>query len=224
MLVLIPYQTGCPYREAALGWVLWAYHSTFPDWEVVVSRLPQDEQWNKAKALRDNEDALGRHHHVLVADADVWCHGLEAATAHLDEHEWVIPHKGVFRLSQEATDQVLAGAEPSEDMPLDQRAYPGTPGGGMVLTHTETFRRVPLDPRFDGWGQEDESWGLALFMLAGHPWRGKAPMFHLWHPPQDRMTRRVGSVAGRQLQRRYNRAASPQDMQVLIDEVTTHDS
>jgi hypothetical protein len=221
VLVLIPYQSGCPHREAALGWVLWAYHSEFPEWEVVVSRLEDGVPWNKAKALMAAEDALDRHQKVLVADADVWCHNLKPAKAALADHEWAVPHKGVFRLSPEATDQVLGGAEPDEDMTLDQRAYPGTVGGGMVLTYTETFRRVPLDPRFDGWGQEDESWGLALYMLAGHPWRGKAPLYHLWHPPQERMTRRVGSVASRQLQRRYNRATTPEDIQALLDEVTT---
>ena len=215
--VLIPFQGGCKHRVRALGWVLNRFATTHPDWSIQVCDLPADEPWNKGKALAQ---ATVRDQHVIVSDADVWCDGLTEAVAQLDEHEWAIPHKGVFRLNQQATERLLDTGH-IDDSSLEERAYPGTVGGGITIMHTETFSRVPLDPRFEGWGQEDDAWGLALYQLAGHPWRGKAPLYHLWHPPQQRISRRIGSVEGKALLRRYGRARTPEDMQALIDEVPT---
>ena len=217
---LIPWQAGCEHRAAALEWVLGQYAENFPHWEVVVCELPEGEPWNKAKALQAGIEASKRHELVVMNDADVWCAGLQEAIDVLDEYEWSVPHKGVFRLSQKATQRVLEGAEFLTD-DLEERAYQGTTGGGIVAMHAETFRRVPLDPRFEGWGQEDDAWSLALHMLAGHPWRGKTPLYHLWHPPQERLNRRIGSTQSKALLRRYGQARTPEDMQSLIDEVST---
>lgn len=217
--VLIPFRGGCKHRVRALGWVLTQFATKHPDWEIEVCDIPANDPWSKGKALAQ-ATLPRRHDRLVISDADVWCDGLGEVVEKLDEHEWAVPHKGVFRLSEEATQRVLEGAEmPSDD--LEERAYPGTVGGGITALHTETFRRVPMDPRFEGWGQEDDAWGLALYQLAEHPWRGKAPLYHLWHPPQERLSRRIGSVESKALLRRYGRARTPEDMQALIDEVST---
>lgn len=77
-----------------------------------------------------------------------------------------------------------------------------------------------MDPRFAGWGQEDHSWGLALFSVAGHPFRGKSHLWHLWHPPQERFSRRYGSQEGRALWLRYSAASrlGPDAMRDLLQE------
>jgi len=43
-----------------------------------------------------------------------------------------------------------------------QRPYPGYPGGGITVLPRSTYTEVPLDLRYEGWGQEDESWAHAL--------------------------------------------------------------
>jgi hypothetical protein len=78
---------------------------------------------------------------------------------------------------------------------------------------------VPLDARFTGWGQEDMAWGWALTRVLGAPWHGLAPLLHLWHPPQERSTRVVGSSAGMRLWERYRRAYTAGEVLVLLDEV-----
>jgi hypothetical protein len=89
----------------------------------------------------------------------------------------------------------------------------------MTVLTRETYEQVPLDRRFAGWGQEDESWALALTCLTGAPWRGDAPLWHLWHPPQDRASRRWGSGASRALWARYCQAAAdPDAMRALLAE------
>lgn len=142
---------------------------------------------------------------VVLADADVWCEGLpEAISAVRDGAPWAVPHHHVKRLTEAATTALLGG----EDLPADytQPPYEGVWGGGITVARRETFLEVPLDPRFVAWGQEDESHGIALHHLAGPGWRGATDLTHLFHPPQERMTRRRGSLESWQLHLRYRRA------------------
>ena len=84
------------------------------------------------------------------------------------------------------------------------------------------YEEVPFDSRFVGWSGEDESAALAWTCLAGQPWRGTHPLWHLYHPPQLRMSRRWGSPAARALAARYRKAArSPQAMRAILDETRT---
>jgi hypothetical protein len=129
-----------------------------------------------------------------------------------------MPHSAVHRLTESSTTRYMAGAS-HEGLALTQRAYKGWEGGGYVVARRETLLDVPLDPRFVGWGAEDESWALALRTLKGPPWRGKEPLIHLFHPPQERMSRRWGSVESKALHRRYlNARNDEQAMRRLIEE------
>ncbi|MDH2392319.1 hypothetical protein QCN29_26790 [Streptomyces sp. HNM0663] len=156
---------------------------------------------------------------LVVADADVWCDGVpQAVKAVEDGAPWAIPHGQVHRLTEAATTAVLGGGP--LDGPTVQRPYTGFAGGGIAVLPRATYEDVPLDARFAGWGQEDEAWALALLCLAGRPWRGRARLWHLWHPPQVRTSRRWGSQASRALWQRYHAArADPQAMRTLLDEM-----
>lgn len=73
-------------------------------------------------------------------------------------------------------------------------------------------------------GQEDSSWAIGLETLVGPAWRGKAPLIHLWHPPQERWNRRHGSRESRDLYRRYQAARrDPNLMRALIQEGAADD-
>jgi hypothetical protein len=154
-----------------------------------------------------------------MADADVWTSGLKDAVDAVDAGAaWAVPHMNVHRLSLEGTNAVLGGAR-WRSQPLEQRPYPGVIGGGYVVARRETLLDCPLDPRFVGWGQEDECHGLALRALHGQPWRGFADLVHLHHPPQHRMSRVRGSKEGWRLRRRYHEARNdPARMARLIEE------
>lgn len=72
-------------------------------------------------------------------------------------------------------------------------------------------------------GQEDESWACALHTLLGEPWRGDADLVHLFHPPQERMTRRRGSQESWRLRNRYFAARDdPAAIRGLIEESRDH--
>jgi hypothetical protein len=216
--VIIPWAGDCPFRSASLRWVVrwWAEHH--PDHLVTVAETTVDP-WVKAAAVTPAAQASSADL-LVIHDADVWCEGTAEAVQRVEAgHAWAIPHRRVHRLTADATAAVLTGSPP-ERLPLSEPAYVGMAGGGIVVLPRSTYLEVPLDPRFAGWGGEDEAWGGALACIHGGPWRDRSPLWHLWHPPQPRTTRKAGSDASEALRRRYwDARRSPDHMRALIEEV-----
>ena len=211
--VIVPFTGDDPHRLAALGWVTGRLSKL---WPVIIGHGP--DPWCKAAAVADGL-AQSTAEIVAVHDADVWCDGLQdAIDAVTLGAPWSMPHRRVRRLTETATAQWYAD-EPATQ--YEERPYPGTFGGGIVVLPRAIYEKVPLDPRFVGWGQEDQAWGWALDILAGPCARFEHPLTHLWHPPQQRMERGKGSTQSVTLARRYSKAQRHRDrdaMQALIDE------
>jgi len=208
--VIVPFAGSCPHRVKALDWVR-SRHK----WPVVIAQggCP----WVKADAIRPVIEASSADV-LVIADADCWTDGLEEAVTAVElGAPWAKPHRNVLRLTEKSTRLFMAGEEWSE---LDQPVYRGVAGGGFVAARKETLLDVPMDPRFVGWGQEDIAWAIALHTLAGPAWVGDADLVHLWHPPQERMSRMWGSTGSRRLLRRYVGAkGKPDVMRSLIEEI-----
>lgn len=222
--VVVPWRAGCPWRERAwdLARSWWsAYH---PDWEVLPVGDGGDGPWRKGLAVWRGLQGIPGDRPVVVCDADVLPYGagkaVELVTAGAG---WVVPFTLVRRLTQDTTATLpappsLAGAK---TLPADA-VYRGFPGGGCVVLAAGTARDVPIDPRFGGWGQEDDAWNLALSALVGGHRRVDAPLAHLWHPPAPRLSRGVGSAESRALWLRYRTAATRPLMRALVDEARDH--
>lgn len=212
--VIVPYRSS-PERDRIWAWLKARYRSEHPTWEIVEGSPPEGP-WVKALAVAD---AISRTVADLfvIADADVWCDATVHAVTAVNTGEcWAVPHMLVHRLDQPSTDAVLAGN------PLggttEQAPYRGFLGGGIVVITRTAYQQTPLDPGFIGWGQEDEAWAFALRCIHGTPWRGAGPLWHLWHPPQPRETRAVGSYDGLRLLERYRQARNdPQAMRRLLE-------
>jgi hypothetical protein len=215
--VVVPWRAGCPHRERAWSHVRRLYAEKHPGWGVIEALGPNGP-WSKGSAVNPVLAEVDAEV-VVVADADVWTEGLETAVyAIVCGATWAMPHQKLHRLTEDGTEAVLNG-EPWGEQPLAQRAYNGVWGGGIVVGQRDVLLDCPLDPRFRGWGQDDTSWALALTSLHGPGWRGGAPLWHLWHPPQERLTRQKGSREGWQLHTRYHRARrNPVAMRELIEE------
>lgn len=207
--VIVPWLGGCEHRECAREWCLGRY-----PWPVTLAT--GSEPWCKARAVMPLVRASAADV-VVIADADCWSEGLADAVAAVERGAvWAVPHDAVHRLTAAATEDLLAGEQASE---LDEPAYRGVVGGGFVVAPRDAVLAVPMDPRFVGWGQEDRSWGMALEAVLGPPWRGSAPLVHLWHPPASRQDRVIGSMEGWRLQRRYTKARwQPEAMAALLSE------
>lgn len=223
LAVIVPWCHTDPDRAAALEWVLWRWRTEAPDVPLTVARW-RAEPWVKAEAVMPHVAALEPGTVVIVSDADVWCdQTLEAAQAVADGAGWAVPHFYVRRLTRDASRQVYGGTRPQDldAMQLEERAYIGVEGGGIVVASREALLEAPFDSRFKGWGGEDQALGYALRALNGDPWRGLAHCWHLWHPPQPRAARHLGNPDNDQLRQRYLAAEfQPDTMRAILAEDT----
>ncbi len=220
--VVIPWRPGCPHREAAFAYVVEWWVTHHPRWPIVIgSDRDDDGPWCKGRTVADALDKVTTPV-VIVADADVIIPDVHLAVSAVEQGAaWAAPFRTVLRLSAFGTARVYEGGHlPGEPLPAEWLAdrYAGQPGGGLVVLPVGTARTVPIDPRFTGWGQEDLSWARALYVLAGGPWRSTSPLYHLWHPPAERISHGIGSHAGLDLYTRYRKAVHPSLMQPLVDE------
>ena len=208
--VVIPFAGDCPHRRKALEWVRERHI-----WPVTVAF--GGAPWIKAGALRPAIEASSADV-LVIADADCWTDGLPEAVRAVElGAPWAKPHSLVHRLTQASTEALYRGEPWAE---LAERPYHGVAGGGFIVARRETLLEIPMDPRFVGWGQEDLSYAIALHTLAGDAWLGNADLIHLWHPPQDRMSRMWGSVENKRLMKRYSAAkCKPALMRSLIEEI-----
>lgn len=207
--VIVPFQGDDPHRLAALHWVTSRLFARYPEWTITMTDLG-DGPWSKARAVepahRDSTADV-----VVVHDCDVWApdrpDGVDPLAAAVDtvvsgRRKWAQPHYTVHRLTEDDSARVIDGTlvDPRQGR-LERRAYTGTAGGGIVVVSREVYERVPLDPRFEGWGHEDASWARALSTMVGPRGCAHGELFHLWHPPQqprDQVNGSAGSVALRQ--------------------------
>lgn len=216
--LLIPWRdVECLHRTRALEYVTARLAQEHPAWPVVIGRH-DNGPWCKALAVAaalSQTDATT----LVIHDADVHTNGLPEAVQRVqDGAPWAIGHRGVHRLTEASTAAYVAGAA-LEELALSERAYLGVECGGAFVIRREVYEDCGLDPRFTGFGGEDESLAFALRTLHGPPWRGKAPMVHLWHPPQERARRSWGSPEGRDLRKRYARALHHETaMRALVNE------
>lgn len=188
------------------------------------------QPWIKAAAVAQALDALSPADDDLLAivDADVFTADLFLAFDAVDRGNlWAIPHVTVQRLNEWATDSILAGENPVTGFgPTghEEPAHLGMVGGGATVLPVKLYRQVPLDPRFVGWGQEDESWGVALSTMFGEPFRIPGVLWHLWHKPAERLDREIGSEEGVSVRARYWQArGNPQMMRLVLDQIPTRE-
>lgn len=211
--VLVPFTSEEPWRQRARDYVVGWYRTL--GWEVVEGVCPGP--WRKAVAVADAATRASGDI-LVVADADCVCDDVALAVAAVETGAaWAMPHGRVHRLDVVATEAVYAGIPARETIGRVQRPYRGWPAGGIVALARATWEQIPMDPRFVGWSGEDESWAAALDTLAGPCVRLDRPLFHLWHPPAARLSRRWGSHASRALAGRYRKARfRPAEMAALV--------
>lgn len=206
--VILPYRAGCPHREMAFDWVSAWWQDMFPEWGLVVGVSP-DGPFSRSAAIIDGV-AKTSGEVLVIADADVVLAAPDmlAAIKGAQVKGWAKPHRLIHRLSRESTDLFMAGADwrglpLSTDNRQDSRPYEGNATGTLVVLRRDVFDKVPPDPRFRGWGQEDNAWWAALAKLHGPFWQGHGDLIHLWHPAPERKSRVVGNDENLALWRQY---------------------
>lgn len=216
--VVIPWRSGCPHRARALAAVRAHIADHHPSFTVVLGET--EGEWSKGAAVAAGVADLVDVDRVIAWDADVIVDP-EAVRTALTTDSWAVPHYLVHRLSLTSTDLFLGGHDLTglaldRTNGQDHRPYIGVVGGGITVLTADLMAAVPIDPRFVGWGQEDQAWSAALSSLAGAPQRGSADLVHLWHPPSPRKSRRVGSDENAALLADYKQARRPAQIRSLL--------
>lgn len=219
--VLVPYRPDGGHRDTNWRWLSDRWRSLFPAWEVVVGEHAEGA-WSKSAAItaalaRTGADTL------VITDADVWVEPVDTLITAVGlvqsgQAPWVVPHRYVRRLDRGSTRWFRAGHRTG--LSLAQCAHTGIAGGGMIVVGRDGYEATGgIDPRFAGWGGEDSSWGRCADTLLGEHTRLQGTMWHLWHPPQERLDRRVGSAHNKALTDAYKAAVGdPAAMRALVEE------
>lgn len=229
--VVIPWRSSEFYRVNNLAYVRAWYAAVYPDWEVVVAELPDGGPWVKAVAVHAGvQRAAGDV--IVVADGDVITPNVGACVDEVADGRavWAVPHHAVYRLRPYATEDLWMGRRELPDWRVSftqlratiAEVHKGVAGGGSVILPRSLWANIPMDARFTGWGQEDLAWGWALTRVHGLPFRPHGPCYHLWHPPQPRLSRSTGSLDSKALYARYSRAYTAAEVAVLLDEPGAH--
>jgi hypothetical protein len=216
--VIVPYWGSDPQREASLEYVLARLKAERLPVKVARSDGPAPKAAVLWPVLRkSNADVL------VIHDADLWCEGLPAAidTVINGEFVWARPHRNVVRLAADSSAFYMTTGElpGRREIRYDRTPYLGVTGGGIVVARAEVLLDVVMDPRFEGWGQEDMALGNAIWTLYGPPHIGDLDLIHLYHEPLPRVDHMWGSEANRELYTRYHKATvDPSAMLALVAE------
>jgi inositol phosphorylceramide mannosyltransferase catalytic subunit len=218
--VIVPFRGGCPWRERSAEYVVGRLRSEHPDWQVTVVDSSGDKFSRSEAILRGLQKSFGRI--IVVHDSDSWDKGLDAAVLRVRRKAlWSSAHTKVHRLTSAQSKRFMRGLEVDINDCIE-KPYRGTLAGGVTVFRRETLEACPPDPRFRGWGGEDQAHGIALKALYGGPVREQFPLVHLWHPEPERISRSVGNLENDALMRRYvNASRDRQAIRVLIEEAKT---
>ncbi len=203
-------------RQRARDFVRDRLREAVPSMPIVVGRCDAND-WSKGKALArarsyTDTDVLIVHDADVFVDPEALLDAIDIVKHHAP---WAIPHREVFRLTHAATEQLYDGVQTAS---YARYPYVGYVGGGITVVRAEVWDECPVDPRFMGWGSEDECWGWALRCLYGDPWRGDAPLTHLWHEPLTTRSGHNEGPDGPDLRRAYRAAKNrPDRMRVILD-------
>lgn len=176
-------------RDRIWSWISRRWEALFPEAEIV-SADSGDEPFSRGKSLNfavlDCTEDL-----IVIADADtvpdpVWVRrGLALVRAGAP---WVICYDEgrYYNATAEWTAKILSRgpgclvAEPAEG----RYEHKITAWSGMLVVRRDQFR--PFDPRFVGWGYEDNAFMTVMDREIGPHQRVPGYVVHLWHPEGPR--------------------------------------
>lgn len=216
--VIIPWRnSGDQWRRQSWDWLLQRYQRLLPEADIFCGH-DDSEPFNRSSTrnyLVDKSDG----DILLIADADTVFHREQIEVGIrkiLNGASWVIPYAENRYYNVTADETALIWASPFESTipeltDSSQWDHKITSWAGLLLVTREAFDLVGgYDPRFVGWGYEDNAFRAALDHRVGPHARVDSYALHLWHPaPEDQCFGQPHINANRELYRLYETGALP---------------
>jgi len=207
--ILVPLRLDDPNGVRARNWE-WLkkyWEAALPEAEIVLGDDPSSVPFSKSAAVND---AASRANGDIFAvlDADIFLakesmlHAAEEirlARSH-QAKLWFVPYRQLYRLTEAASNSVTASDPanprlPSCPPPLEDfsntglsQGLPASRVGHWYGAMAQIFPREAYytvggwDPRFKGWGGEDQAAMLAMDTLYSPHKTLPSAVFHVWHP------------------------------------------
>lgn len=189
--VIVPwFDSGDPFRRRSMHWLMRRYRALLPEVEFTWGAADTSVEFNRS-ATRNFLVENSSGDVLFITDADTIFHVDQVRAAYKLIEEgvpWVIPYAlgKYYNLTQETTARILAN-DPYLVVPepltwihkLDSWA-------GLLMVTRSAFNQVGgYDPRFRGWGYEDNAFRAALDIHVGPHQRTEHYALHLWHPTTE---------------------------------------
>ncbi len=184
--IIVPFRGDGGARDRNWDWCRRRWESLWPDAELVVSDC--DGPFARGRALNDGVRRSSGDL-LLLADADGADDPgvIEAALGLVKSGNWVIAYSavdGYQSLTEDATRRLLARSPevPLNLRPEDVQQRCHSYSGAICLSRYAYWSIGGFDPRFQGFGYEDNAFQHALDTLWGHHVRVEGAHLHLHHP------------------------------------------
>lgn len=194
--LLVPFRADDAGRQRNWDWLkrYWQYH--LPDAEIVIGK-DRGHPFSKTAAVNHAaKRAKGDYFVILDADAYLSANSIKLAVSRIERaarsgHRlWYIPYRYLFRLTPEATRELLEGCPQWPFRGFDDCEIFSQEGSAhgrrfgamcMVMPREAFFAAGGMDPRFRGWGGEDVSFVRAVDTMWGKHKTIDADIYHLYH-------------------------------------------
>lgn len=219
--VVIPWRAGDDRREQIFKWIWDRWNTLCPEAEIIQADSGS-QPFHRGESR--NQGAHESSRPILCfADADTTFNReqIERAVALIDEGApWVLPYgrNEYYNLTEADSDTLLSSpVDVSVEAPADWE-FRVESWAGVLLVPRDHFDVVHgYDPRFCGWGGEDNAFRLALdVMVGGHTRLAFDHVCHIWHPRGDAGFEQPDWPRNARLLRQYARAKSAPLMEAII--------
>lgn len=185
VVVAVPYKThNGPRRDLLWRFVREHLEKHHPGFTIYVGESAQ-VPFNRSVAINDAAAKAGVWDVAVISDADT-----HVAPAQLDEAVRLATQTGrlvaaftsVVELDRVATERFLSGVKNPRLSAVRIRDAPIATQSSVLAVPRALWDAVDgFDPKFRGWGGEDNAFWRSCAIVAGEPLRVDGQALHLWH-------------------------------------------